>query len=281
MRQNDARVRVERPATGVLRVVLARPEARNAQDRRLLYELNGAFDAAMADDDVRVVVLAADGPDFSAGHDLRDGSKPEDVSPVTPWTQTRAPGVAGYYATEQEMYLQLCWRWRNLPKPTIAAVQGRAIAGGLMLVWPCDLIVAARSASFSDPVVAMGVSGCELFVHPWEMGHRKAKEFLFTGQPLSATEAHALGMVNQVVDDDELESAALALASRIAVQPPFAVTMAKQAVNHALDAQGQWGTVEYAFGLHHLCHANNRLVHGGIIDPEGAERIRRENRATR
>ena len=280
----SARIRIETPAEGVTRLVLARPETRNAQDRQLLYELNDAFNSAMADDATRVVIVAADGEHFSSGHDLKDhpdlgeGRSWGDFPPVSAWAQAGPDGVRGSYAGELEAYLHLCWRWRNLPKPTIAQVQGMVIGGGLMVMWPCDLIVAGRSASFSDPVAAFGVNGGEFFVHPWELGHRKAKELLFTGSPIGAEEAHMLGMVNHVVDDEELESFTLGLASRIAQQPPFALTLAKQAVNHALDLQGQWSAVEYAFALHHVAHADNRIKYGSIVDPAGPAKIRRENK---
>ena len=107
-----------------------------------------------------------------------------------------------------EIYLEMCERWRNLSKPTIAQVQGRVIAGGLMLVWPCDLVVASDDATFSDPVVAFGVNGVEYFRHPFEVGSRRAKEWLFTGDDITAAEAHAIGMVNKVVPAAELGSAA-------------------------------------------------------------------------
>jgi enoyl-CoA hydratase len=277
------RIRVETPSDGVRRIVLSRPEMRNAQDRQLLYELNEAFNQAMADDATRVVIVAADGDHFSSGHDLKDHPDIADETdwrefpPVSQWAQDGANGIGSSYAAEQEVYVELCWRWRNLPKPTIAQVQGMVIGGGLMVMWPCDLIVAGRSASFSDPVAALGVNGAEYFVHPLELGHRKAKEFLFTGRPIDADDAHRLGMVNHVVEDEELESFTLALAQRIAQQPPFALTLAKQAVNHALDQQGQWSTIQYAFALHHLAHADNRIKYGSIVDPSGAANIRREN----
>ena len=97
-------------------------------------------------------------------------------------------GAEGMMAREEEIYLGFCTRWRQLPKPTIAQVQGKVIAGGLMLVWPCDLVVASEDATFSDPVVAFGVNGGEYFAHPWEVGARKAKEMLFTGEPLTAAQ---------------------------------------------------------------------------------------------
>lgn len=268
------RIRYELPAPGVARVVLARPEAANAQDHRMLYELNDAFDLASRDPQVKVIVLAADGRHFSSGHDLRDREPVGTFPVVGPYGGFDDPGQEGWMAGEQEIYLGFCWRWRNLPKPTIVAVQGKVIAGGLMLVWPFDLIVAADDASFADPVVAFGVNGHEYFVHPYEVGARKAKQMLFTGEALSAQEAYRLGMVNELVPRDELESYTLDLASRIAEQPLMGLKLAKMSVNQALDNMGMWNTVQAAFGLHHLGHSHNAQRFGMIVDPSGADRIR-------
>jgi len=268
-------VRWETPAAGVARIVLNRPETRNAQSKRLLYELNQALDAAAHDDAVKVVILAADGPHFSSGHDLRDETEMSEFDRVTPWGGFDDPGFEGYFAQEQELYLGLCWRWRDLPKPTIAQVHGRVIAAGLMLVWPCDLIVASEDAEFSDPVVALGANGVEYFAHPFELGARKAKQMLFTGAPISAAEAHALGMVNEVVAREELEVATLELAERIARRPSFALRLAKLTVNQSLDIQGLRSSIEAAFGYHHLGHAHNVQQHGILVDPAGVETIRR------
>jgi enoyl-CoA hydratase len=268
------RIRYEQPSERVARVVLARPETRNAQDKRMLYELNAAFDRAMHDDAVRVVILAADGPDFSSGHDLRDREQVQPEEAVGFAGNLERKAVEGYFAQEHERFLDLCWRWRNLPKPTIAEVQGRVIAGGLMLVWPCDLIVASEDATFSDPVVAFGANGHEYFVHAWELGARKAKEMLFTGERMTAAEAKQLGMVNRVVARDALPAETLALAERIAARPGFGLTLAKQAVNQSQDAQGIWTALQAAFSLHQLGHAHNKAVHGIIVDPDGAELIR-------
>ena len=262
-------LRYELPAPGVARIVLDRPEARNAQDKRMTYELNAAFDRAAQDDEVRVVVLAGDGPHFCAGHDLRDRVRMDEFETVSTWSGFRRPGAEGLMAAEEELYLQMCWRWRNLPKPTIASVHGKTIAGGLMLVWVCDLVIAADDARFSDPTVAMGVNGIELFAHPWELGARKAKELLFTGDEFGAEEAHRLGMVNQVVPRAELESRTLDLAARIATKPSFALKLAKQSVNQALDAQGQWTSHQAAFSLHQLAHSHNGQVFGMPVDPSG------------
>ena len=157
----------------------------------------------------------------------------------------------------------------KLPKPTIAQVQGRVIAGGLMLIWPLDLIVASENATFTDPVTAFGGNGHEYFVHPWELGARKAKEFLFTGESLTAHQAAALGMVNWVVPEQDLEAATLRVAERIASRPPFAIRMAKSCVNRAQDAQGMQTSIDHAFGLHQLCQAVNVNKFGTLWDPAG------------
>lgn len=270
-------VRLERPADGVARVVLARPEAANAQDYRMLSDLNEAFDVAARDAEVRVIILAADGKHFSAGHDLRAGSSMDGIDPVGSWCCFGAEGAEGYMATEAEMYLGLCWRWRNLPKPTIAQVQGKVIAGGLMLVWPMDLVVCSEDATFADPVVAFGVNGHEYFTHPFEAGARLAKEMLFTGRPITAGEAYARGMVNRVVPREELEDATLAMAVHIAQRPMFGLTLAKQSVNNSLDAMGMYTALQSAFGLHHVAHNHNMRLHGQLIDPTGVAIVRRES----
>ena len=259
-------------APGVARLVMNRPSARNAQNLQLTYDLNAALNQALADDGVKVIVLAGADPVFSAGHDLRAAEKNAagvDFAPIGTWGGFAEPGAHGLMAREQEIYLQMTRRWRDIAKPTIAAVQGRCIAGGLMLAWACDLIVASEDALFCDPVVAMGVCGVEWFVHPFELGHRKAKEFLFTADTWSAAEAHRLGMANHVVPRADLETFVLTLAQKIAAKPAFALQMTKQAVNGALDAMGQPQALAHAFALHQLCHAHNRERFGGFVDPSG------------
>ncbi len=148
------------------------------------------------------------------------------------------------------------------------------IAGGLMLVWVCDLIVASDDATFSDPVVAFGVNGVEYFAHPWEVGVRKAKEMLFTGDAIDAAEAKSLGMVNHVVARDALEPFTLDLATRIATRPSMGLKLAKQSVNQAQDAQGLWQALQAAMSLQQLGHSHNAQVHGIVVDPDGARIIR-------
>jgi len=269
----------EKVGERIARVTLNRPEVANAQSYEMLYALNAAFDRAAADDEVRVIVLAANGKHFSSGHDLSGGRFPLSEHAISQWGGYSAPGMEGHWAREEEVYFGLCWRWRNLPKVLIAEVQGKVIAGGLMLVWPCDLVVAAEDATFSDPVVAFGANGVEYFGHPWELGSRKAKEMLFTGDAISAQEGKELGMVNRVVKREDLERETLALAERIAQQPPMGLKLAKMSVNQSLDAQGLWNALQSAFGLHHLGHANMRIVHQSAVEPTGAGKIRAQARA--
>jgi enoyl-CoA hydratase len=260
----------EEPAPKVARIVLNRPDKRNAQNFRMLYELNDAFDRAAQDDSISVIVLAANGPHFSAGHDLRDNEHDAvlaEYDTVGTWCGFACAGAEQQMAREKEVYIGLCERWRNIPKPTIAEVQGKVIAGGLMLVWPCDIIVAAADAEFTDNTVSMGVGGAEFFNHPWELGVRKAKELLFTSDPISAEDAHRLGMVNHVVSNGDLTSFTLALASRIAEKPLFALKLAKEAVNAAQDCQGRVNAMQTSFALHQLAHSHNQQVHGMLIDP--------------
>jgi enoyl-CoA hydratase len=262
----------ELPAPNVARIVLNRPDSRNAQDTELLYELNQAFDRAAQDDAIKVIVLAANGPHFSSGHDLRERDphgRMKDFKTVGTWCGFGCAGAEAQMAREKEIYVGLCERWRNIPKPTIAQVQGKCIAGGLMLIWPCDLIVASEDASFLDNTVAMGVGGAEFFAHPWELGVRKAKEMLFTADWISARDAERLGMVNHVVSPSELDTFTLQLASRIAQKPLFALKLAKEAVNAAQDAQGRTSAMQTAFALHQLAHSHNMQVHGMLIDPSG------------
>ncbi len=268
-------IRYEGVEDGVARIVLARPDKRNAQNKSMLYELNDALDMASHDDDCKVIVLAADGPDFSSGHDMRD-REPLNHKPVGTWGGFGQPGVEGHWGFEEELYLGLCWRWRNIPKPTMVEVQGRVIAGGLMLVWPFDVIIASDDARFSDPVVAFGVNGVEYFGHPWEVGVRKAKEMLFTGEALTADECKSLGMVNHVVSREELTEFTMKMAKHIARQPMVGLKLAKQSVNQMQDAQGLWPSLQAAMSLQHIGHAHERLIHKTAVEPEGGEKIKKQ-----
>jgi enoyl-CoA hydratase len=244
---------------------LNRPEVRNAQNSGMLYALDEALRRFAHDDDLRVGVLGGNGPHFSSGHDLGTAGVDYEVEYERIsmwWSHIGQEGAENYMARECEVYLGLCRRWREIPKPTIAMVHGACIAGGLMLAWACDLIIAADDAVFSDPVVQWGVPGVELFAHPWEMGARQAKEFLFLGEPIGAQRAFELGMVNRVVPRDALEDTALDVARRIASKPRFGLALAKMAVNQSEDAMGYRVGTDQAFALHQLSHAHNLAVSG-------------------
>jgi enoyl-CoA hydratase len=256
---------------GVVRIVLNRPNARNAQDTRMLYELNDALDRAAQDDEIRVIVVAANGPHFSSGHDLRERdalATQREFKTVTTWGGFDADGAAAQFAREQEIYLGFCERWRNIPKPTMVEVQGKVIAGGLMLVWPFDIVIAADDATFQDNTVAMGICGAEFFNHPYELGVRKAKEMLFTSDAVSAHDAHRLGAVNHVVPRDELTRFTMDMARKIAAKNLFSLRLTKMAVNAAEDNAGRTATNQTAFALHHLLHTHFKLTSGMGVDPE-------------
>jgi enoyl-CoA hydratase len=262
--------RVHEPGDqGIAVISLNRDSKRNAQNNQMTYELNACYDAAARDSNVKVIVLRAEGKHFSAGHDLRDKSNHLDFPQVFPQSGFTGEGQEGMMAHEEEVYFNMCWRWRNIPKPVIAAAQGMTIAGGLMLLWVADIIIAADDATFSDPVVAFGVNGVEYFAHPWEFGARKAKELLFTGDTFTAQEAMDAGMINRVVPAADLDSATMAMAAKIATKPGFALKLAKESVNQTLEAQGQYNAFRAAFSLQHLGHANNKLLFGMAIDPSG------------
>jgi enoyl-CoA hydratase len=228
----------------VATVTLNRPQAANAQDTRLLDELDAAFDLADADDEVRVVVLAAEGKHFSAGHDLKQILAGND-----PWSAMRDT-AEGKLRHEQVMYFDRCVKIRDFRKPTIAAVQGACAAAGLMLACMCDLIVAADDAKFSNPVLRMTGAGVELLVEPWELGPRKAKEFLLCAETIDAPEAERLGLVNKVVPRAELAAAAREMADKIALVPPVTAQAVKDSINRMVDLQGQRESWRYHFMVH-------------------------------
>lgn len=262
----------ETPEDGIARIVLNRPDTANAQDTQFLYELNSAFDRAAHDDDIRVIILAANGKHFSSGHDLAEQSphdRMHDHPTVGSMCGFGCAGAEAQMSREEEIYLGFSERWRNIPKPTIAAVQGKCIAGGLMLVWPCDLIIATDDASFVDPTVSFGVGGVEFFAHLWEVGARKAKEMLFTSDALSAADALSLGMVNKVVPRAELEAATLEMARKIAAKSRFALKLTKKAINGCQDAQGRELAMENAFHLHQLAHTHWLKLYDVLLDPTG------------
>ena len=248
----------------IARIWLNRPAEHNAQNRTLLVQLDNAFRRAEADDDVRVIILAARGKNFSAGHDLGSDAAIQEHTPgptmhptFTRDGGTRGPIIEKLYLQEWHYFFENTVRWRDLRKITIAQVQGNAISAGLMLIWACDLIVAADNAKFSDVVAArLGMPGVEYFAHPWEFGPRKAKELLLTGDALDADEAYRLGMVSKVFPLAELEDKTLEFARRVASTATMAALLIKDSVNAASDAMGFTEALRHAFHIHELGHAH-------------------------
>jgi len=266
---------------GIATLTMCRPEFNNAQNSQMTYALDAALRRAVDDDAVKVIVLRGEGKHFSAGHDIgtpgRDIDKPFDRVQLW-WDHTNKPGGEYLYAREQEVYLGMCRRWRELPKPTIAMVQGACVAGGLMLAWVCDLIVASDDAFFQDPVVRMGIPGVEYFAHPFELHPRIAKEFLFVGDRMGAERAYQMGMVNRIVPRAELEAATYAIAARIAQQPRMGLALTKQAINHVEDLQGKRTAMDAAFGWHHFAHAHNELLSGDKLGGYDAKAMAQANK---
>lgn len=248
----------------IARIMLNRPEARNAQNRGMLVELHEAFLRAEADDDVRVVILGGMGPMFTSGHDLGSKVSQEELATHPSWQVnggTRS-GAERLMLQEWHHYFDNTRRWRNLRKITIAQVHGPVYAAGLMLMWACDLIVAAEGTTFADVVgTRLGMCGVEYFAHPWELGPRKAKELLLTGDSLSVDEAHQMGMVSKVFPEDELAERTVELAQRIADVPTMAALLIKEAVNQSVDNMGFYNALNACFTLHELNHSHWAQVH--------------------
>ncbi|MFC6634326.1 enoyl-CoA hydratase [Microbulbifer taiwanensis] len=268
-------------AEGVATITMNRPRYHNVQNGRMTYELDAAFKRAVDDDQVKVIVLAGSGKHFSAGHDIGTPGRDIDDSQdrKTLWyDHANKTGGEFLYVREAEAYLGMCRRWRDIPKPTIAMVQGACIAGGLMLAWVCDLIVASEDAFFSDPVVRMGIPGVEYFAHPFELHPRIAKEFLFTGERMGAERAQQMGMVNRIFPREQLQAETEKLAKKIAEMPRLGLTLTKQAINNIEDLQGKRTGMEAAFAWHHFAHTHNELETGHKLGGQDAKSMAKANK---
>jgi enoyl-CoA hydratase len=255
-------------ADSVAWITMNRPQFNNAQNGQMTYALDDAFRRAVDDDAVRCIVLAGNGKHFSAGHDIgtpgRDLHHEFEKREILPG-HTNKPAAELLYTREQEQYLGMCRRWRDAPKPTVAMVQGACIAGGLMLAWVCDLIIASEDAFFQDPVVRMGIPGVEYFAHAYELPPRIAKEFLLLGERMTAQRAEQFGMVNRIVPRAELREETAAIAAKLAAQPRLGAWLTKQAVNHVEELRGKRAAMDAVFHMHHFAHAQNDLTMGSSI----------------
>ncbi len=260
----------EEPAPKVARIVMNRPNRRNAQGITMTYELDAALKHACHDDKINVIILAGAGDHWNAGHDI-SGEGPRNPSSEQAaglWGGSyRGKGWEGPYAREREIYLEITERWRNAPKPVIGEIQGSVISGGMMLTWMCDLIVCSEDARFRDATAAeMGIPGAEFWQHPYEMSVRQAKEWLMTGTWMTAQEAKQRGMINHVVSREQLATRTLELAETIAAKNPFTMKLVKQAINFAQDQMGRKASMDFGFHLHQIGHMQAMLVSGVPVD---------------
>jgi enoyl-CoA hydratase len=270
---------------GVAWVTMNRPRYNNAQNSQMTYALDSSFRRAVDDPAVKAIVLAGTGKHFSAGHDIgtpgRDIARTFDRAHLVP-DHVGRPGAEMLYTREQEVYLGMCRRWRDVTKPTIAMVQGACIAGGLMLAWVCDLIVASDDAFFQDPVSRlMGIPGVEYFAHAFELPPRVAKEFLLLGDRMPAERAYGLGMVNKVVPREDLEVATAEMAAKLAAQASLGMWLTKQAVNHVEELRGKRSAMDAVFHMHHFAHAQNDLTTGNSLGGVTGKSAAADNRGAK
>lgn len=224
----------------IAHVKMNRPHYRNAQSRLLLEELDGAFNEAVADDEVRVIILSGEGDHFSSGHDLGTPDQKAD--------ETRRPyadGVMGKYQRQWEQFHDMGMRWRDLSKPTIAEVQGYCIFGGWLIASAMDIIVASDDALFLP-------SFLQYFSVPWDIGVRKTKEILFQMRFIKAQEAFDLGFVNMVTSRDRLQAETESLAGRIAESDPLFTRLVKLSINQVQDGAGFRVAAQSAFSNYML-----------------------------
>lgn len=270
-----------RADAGVAWITMNRPDFHNAQNSQMTYALDAAFQRAVSDDAIKVLVLAGSGKHFSAGHDIgtpgRDLHKTFERKHLLP-DHTNKPGAELLYTREQEVYLNMCRRWRDVPKPTIAMVQGACIAGGLMLAWVCDLIVASEDAYFQDPVQRMGIPGVEYFAHAFELPPRVAKEFLLLGERMSAQRAYGFGMVNRVVPREQLQAEVQSMADNLKQKGRLGLWLTKQAVNHVEELRGKRTAMDAVFHMHHFAHAQSDLTQGNPLGGQDAKSMAAGNK---
>jgi enoyl-CoA hydratase/carnithine racemase len=201
-------------------LTLNRPAARNSLSEALIAELHAALDELAGDKSVRAVVIAANGPAFSAGHDLKE------------MTARRSDPDRGraYFAELMNACSAMMQAIVHLPKPVVAAVQGIATAAGCQLVASCDLAVASKAAAFATPGVDIGLfCSTPMVALSRNVPRKQAMEMLLTGEPISAETAKAMGLVNQVVTAGTERDAAIALASKVALKSAYTVKLGKQA----------------------------------------------------
>jgi enoyl-CoA hydratase/carnithine racemase len=201
-------------------LTLNRPAARNSLSEGLIAELHGALKEIHDDKAVRAVVIAANGPAFSAGHDMKE------------LTARRSDADRGraYFAEIMNACSAMMQAIVHLPKPVVAAVQGIATAAGCQLVASCDLAVASEAASFATPGVDIGLfCSTPMVALSRNVPRKQAMEMLLTGEPISAATAQSIGLINRVVPVGSERDAAIALAQQVALKSAYTVKIGKEA----------------------------------------------------
>jgi len=229
-------VRIERPDAGVALVTLDRPDSRNALSLAMIAALHGAIDTLGADTGVKAIVLAANGPAFSAGHDLKELTS----------HRSDADGGLAFYTDTMGRCAAMMQAIVACPKPVIAAVETTATAAGCQLVATCDLAVAGEAARFCTPGVNIGLfCSTPMVALSRNVPRKRAMEMLLLGEMISASEAADYGLVNRVVPGEEVRSQALAMARRIAAKSQVTVAIGKAAFYRQIE-EGLAGAYDYA-----------------------------------
>jgi len=264
----DARFVVDYGAPNVARITIRRPEKRNALDVDPTRVLHCALIAASNDQQVRPIILAAEGGDFCSGHDLSDSLvATEEKAGFIGHAPLAVKDVDGFFEFERELFSELTGKWWILTTPTIAVVQGRFIVGGVAVALACSVIVAGAGAPFDYATVMLGACGPGHFAYPWDLGTKAANYLLFTGSALTAAEALRMGLVAEVHPAGDLMSSAINLTIRIAAKHAFALRITKEAINLAADISARRAAMQVMFPTHQLCHADNFYQFGLPIDP--------------
>ncbi|MCB9491162.1 MAG: enoyl-CoA hydratase/isomerase family protein [Dehalococcoidia bacterium] len=252
---SEPRVLYETRNEGSIAVItMNRPRYRNPLSSQMMAELDEAFIRAEDDPDVRVIILRGEGPTFSGGHDL---GSPDALA--TRAERENEP-MGNRYPRTRGMDVDPHLRWRDIPKPTIAVVQGACIYAAWMLASAMDVIFAAEDAQFLPTNFAY-------FAVPWDIGARRAKYLMFDNRFLTAREAMDWGFVQEVHPSEELEAAAMAYAERVAQQDPFQIRLMKHSIHQMQEIQG--------FTPHILSSFSDRMVraaNAAAITTDGATR---------
>ena len=232
----------------ICRIILNRPEKMNALSWNLRQEILDALKVAERDDTIRVIIIKGAGRCFSSGYDLT----PEDPSPNMPEDGYVSPRLDWITSQYPRNLIASWWTIWDLLKPVIAQIHGYCLAGGSELASMCDLRIVAEDAVIGYPP-ARNLSVGDVMYHPWLMGMSKAKEFLFTGDPMSGKEGVTFGWANQAYPVDELEEETEKLARRIALIDTDLICFNKRAVNRAYEIMGMRAAMDSAADHTILC----------------------------